>query len=440
MSLRAGIHRELGVRIAIVGSGISGLVCAYVLCKYHDVVVYEANDYIGGHTHTVQTPSGSRVDTGFIVFNRENYPNFCGLLSELGIQSQPTSMSFSARCDASGLEYSTSSLNHLFSQRKNLLNPAFYALLRDILRFNRQVTGLLEQVDEKLTVVEFLKQQLYSEVFARHFLYPISTALWSCPQEMLEEFPMRFILEFYLHHGMHKLLNQPGWNVVAGGSSHYVEKLVVPFRDRIRTSCPVSSVQRDKESVYIITKNGTERYDEVIFACHSDQSLRILGDSASIMEREMLIAFPYSKNKVTLHTDTKVLPMNKRAWASWNSQVERQPSPQAKVTYNMNMLQSLKTDQTFCVSLNQDHGIESNKVIERFEYEHPLFNTRRATVQKNHAELIRQKRSSFCGAYWGNGFHEAGVTSGLAVCKGFGIVPDWASQSNSSAGTAKGMG
>ncbi len=428
------------VKIAIIGSGISGLVCAYVLCKYHDIVVYEASEYVGGHTHTVQTPSGHRIDTGFIVFNHENYPNFCGLLSELGVASQPTSMSFSARCDTTGLEYSTASLNHLFAQRRNLLKPAFYALLRDILQFNRQATGLMEQLDDEITVLQFLQQQRYSETFSRYFLYPICTALWSCPQEKLEAFPMRFILEFYLHHGMHKILHQPGWHVIANGSSRYVEKIIVPFREGIRTSCPVKTVQRTGESVTVLSKQGAATYDEIIFACHSDQALRILGNGASSTERETLSAFPYSRNAVTLHTDTTVLPRNQRVWASWNSRVERIPASQAKVTYNMNKLQSLKSKQTFCVSLNVDDVIDTRKVIERFQYEHPLYNTRRTITQKRQAALIRQNRTSFCGAYWGNGFHEAGVVSGLAVCKAFVPTPGWAQQKDSTTGNLKVVG
>ncbi|MFO0813113.1 MAG: FAD-dependent oxidoreductase [Gemmatales bacterium] len=418
------------MRIAIIGSGISGLVCAYFLSKHHEVTIYEASDRVGGHTHTVQTPSGHAVDTGFIVFNYENYPNFTGLLRELGVTAQPTSMSFSITCESSGLEYSTASLNHLFAQRRNLFSPVFYSMLQGILRFNSEVTQLLTSISESVTVAEFLKQHRYSESFIKNFLYPISTALWSCPQSSIESFPMRFILEFYQHHGMHKILNQPGWHVIQGGSYRYVEKMIVSFRDRIRLQSPVTRLTRTDGIVQLHSQHGQEEYDEVILACHSNQALNILGDDASQLERELLSAFPYSRNAVTLHTDTAVLPRNRRAWASWNSRVERVPATQAKVTYNMNMLQSLQASETFCVSLNQNDAISAKNVIKYLEYEHPLYDTRRAEAQKRHGEVIRQARTSFCGAYWGNGFHEAGVASAMRVCQAYHALPSWAQVTN----------
>ncbi len=414
------------MRIAIIGSGIAGLVSAYVLSKQHKVTVFEADHRIGGHTHTVKTPSGEWVDTGFIVFNYENYPNFSGLLRELGVTAQPTSMSFSSSCETTGLEYSTASINRLFAQRSNFFNLSLYSMIRGILRFNRDVSRLLNEVNESVTVTEFVKNQRYSAAFVKHFLYPISTALWSCPQSSIESFPMRFILEFYQHHGMHKILNQPGWNVIQGGSHRYVEKLIVSFQENIRTSTPVGKVERFADGVMVHSASGNEKYEEVIFACHSDQALQILGSEATPVEHELLGAFPYSKNAVTLHTDTRVLPRNQRAWASWNARIERTPAEQAKVTYNMNMLQSLQSHETFCVSLNQDASLDASKVIRKLAYDHPLYDTRRARAQSRHREVIRQQRSSFCGAYWGNGFHEAGVASALRVCEAFGPLPSWA--------------
>lgn len=407
------------MRLAIIGSGISGLVCAYRLHQQHHVTLFEANDYIGGHTHTIKTPAGHEVDTGFIVFNRENYPHFCRLLDELGVASQPTSMSFSGRCDATGLEYSTASVNDLFAQRRNLMKPAFYQMLRDILRFNRQVATLGNTLSQQMTVREFLESQRYSRSFTRNFLYPISVALWSCPQETIDRFPMRFVLEFYLHHGMHKLLGQPGWHVIQGGSHQYVKKLIQPFANQIRVSCPVQSVKRLAHEVHIQSRAGNEVFDEVIFACHSDQALRILGQDARPVERELLGAFPYTSNAVTLHTDTSVLPRNRRAWASWNASIDVTPAPSARVTYYMNRLQSLKTAEHYCVSLNQDENIQTDKVITRLQYDHPQFNLHRSKAQSRQSELIRQHRTSFCGAYWGNGFHEAGVVSALRVCDSF---------------------
>jgi uncharacterized protein len=413
------------LRLAIVGSGISGLVCAYVLSQQHDVTIFEADSRIGGHTHTIQTPNGPWVDTGFIVFNHENYPNFVGLLNELGVVSQPTSMSFSSSCETTGLEYSTASINQLFAQRRNLLNPTLYSMILGILRFNRDCVKLLPTIDDKVTVAEFVRQHSYSQAFVEHFLYPISTALWSCPQSSIESFPMRFILEFYQHHGMHKLLHQPGWHVIQGGSHRYVEKLVARLGDRIRLNSAVEQVIRTDEEVTVRTSSGAENFDEVILACHSDQALSILGDSIHPIEKELLTAFPYSRNAVTLHTDTGVLPRNRRAWSAWNSRVERTPATEAKVTYIMNILQGLISNEVYCVSLNQDQALDAKKIIRKLNYDHPLYDTRRAAVQRRHAEVIRQRRTSFCGAYWGNGFHEAGVQSALRVCRAYGSLPHW---------------
>lgn len=414
------------MRVAIVGSGIAGLVCAYLLHPLHDVVVYESSGRMGGHTHTVQVPGGPRVDTGFIVFNRENYPNFTSLLHDLGVPYQCTAMSFSAHCEHSGLEYSTASINHLFAQRRNLVRPLFYSLLSGIMRFNREVAKGVESLKDDLTVGQFLLKHRYPESFFNYFLYPISTALWSCPRSNIESFPMRFIMEFYRHHGMHKLLNQPAWHVIKGGSYRYVEKLSAPIRETVRLNSPVDHVTRESERVILHAQGRHEDFDEVIFACHSDQALRLLGDGASPLEREVLGAFPYSSNSVTLHTDTSILPANRRAWAAWNSRIEKTPSKSSKVSYNMNILQSLQSEKTYSVSLNQDDKINHSSVVKRMVYEHPIFNTQRSSAQRRHVELIRQARSSFCGAYWGNGFHEAGVVSAFKVCQAFGVLPAWA--------------
>ncbi len=414
------------MKIAIVGTGISGLVAAYLLNGQHELTLFEANDYIGGHTHTVPVDVQDRqlaIDTGFIVFNDWTYPNFIKLLDQLGVESQPTSMSFSVRCDRTGLEYNGTSLNGLFAQRSNLLSPRFYRMLLDVLRFNRESLSLLESASEDLTVAEFLQQHGYSRQFADQYLIPMGAAIWSCPLETFGQFPMRFIVEFYRNHGLLSVRHRPQWRVISGGSWKYVDKLTAGFRDRIRLSSPVTAVRRDDAGVSIDVNGATiaERFEHVIFACHSDQALRMLGTGATSTEREILSEFPYQQNETVLHTDTSVLPRRRRAWASWNYHVRNDGSPSnATLTYNMNILQSITSDTTYCVTLNSTSLIDERKILGRFNYHHPIFTVRRRVAQQRHAELINRDRTSFCGAYWGNGFHEDGVNSALAVAAGLG--------------------
>ena len=284
------------MRIAIIGTGISGLVAASRLHREHDLHVFEANDYVGGHTNTVSVEwQGERhdIDTGFIVFNERTYPNFCRLLDELDVLSDATSMSFSVRCDLSGLEYTGKSLNGLFAQRSNLLRPWFYRMIRDILRFNRDAPRLLDGTDEQLTVGEYLKRSRFSRELADQYLLPMGAAIWSCPATTFEQFPMRFIAEFYLNHGLFSVRNRPTWRVIRGGSHRYVEKLMAGFRDRIRLSTAIESVRRHEDSVTVQPAGReAEAFDEVIFACHSDQALSILGEDANATERELLSVFP----------------------------------------------------------------------------------------------------------------------------------------------------
>lgn len=414
------------MRIAIIGSGISGLTAAYRLHQEHEITLFEANDYIGGHTNTVGVEwegERHRIDTGFIVHNDRTYPNFCRLMEELGVVSDPTSMSFSVRCDESGLEYNGTSLNGLFTQRLNLIRPRFYRMLVDIVRFNKESVALLEGEDDSLTVGEYLRAHKYSDDFRDRYLVPMGAAIWSCPPETFEQFPIRFIVEFYLNHGLLSLSNRPTWRVIRGGSAEYVKAMTAGFRDRIRLNCGVESVQREQDRIELRFKVPSgievETFDEVIFACHSDQALKILGEGATGVERELLTAFPYEANSAVLHTDTKLLPRKKRAWASWNYLITDEKKQHATVTYNMNILQHLKSKHVFCVTLNQQDVIDEEKVIERFEYAHPVYNVGRKQAQERHEELIRENRTSFCGAYWGNGFHEDGVQSALRVSEAF---------------------
>lgn len=413
------------MKVAIIGAGISGLTAAYRLSTIHDVTVFEANDYPGGHTNTVDIELDGEhhaIDTGFIVFNDWTYPNFIALLNELHVKSLPTSMSFSVRCDSANLEYNGSSLNGLFSQRSNLIRPAFYRMLRDILRFNKEACGLMfsKSVSDETTVGEFLRRNKYSLEFAEHYILPMGSAIWSCPVGTFETFPIRFIVEFYKNHGLLSVRNRPVWRVVEGGSKSYVTQMVKRFQDRVRLNTPIDKIARTASGVVITPKNKPpETFDHVVFGCHSDQCLRMLSDATPV-EQSVLTEFPYERNVAILHTDESVLPKKRRAWAAWNYLLNERTSPSdahpATVTYQMNMLQHLKSRHSFNVTLNSDQNISPAKVLRRLEYSHPVFTVRRAAAQRRHSELINANRTSYCGAYWGNGFHEDGVVSAIRVC------------------------
>ena len=401
------------------------MTAAALLHERHDVTVFEANDYIGGHTHTVEVQLGDErraIDTGFIVFNDRTYPNFCRLLDQLRVASQPTEMSFSVRCGRSGLEYNGSSLNGLFAQRRNLVRPGFHRMLRDILRFNREATEHLDRVPEGMTVQEYLANHRYSRAFADQYLLPMGAAIWSCPTETFARFPIRFIIEFYAHHGLLQIRDRPQWRVITGGSRQYVERLTAPYRERIRLSTPVHAVHRNGAGVMVESSRGLEQFDQVVLACHSDTSLRLLRDADSV-ETDLLRAFPYGRNRVVLHTDDSVLPRRRRAWASWNYHIP--PSSQARptVTYWMNRLQGIESRHNFCVTLNEEQAINPAQVLGTYDYAHPVFTVERAAAQQRHREVIRRRGVSLCGAYWGNGFHEDGVRSALSVCGAMGIDP-----------------
>lgn len=414
------------MRVGVIGSGISGLTASWLLSGEHAVTLFESNDYIGGHTHTIPVDYQGQhyeIDTGFIVFNDWTYPNFIALLDELGVASQPTSMGFSVRNDKTGIEYAGTDLKGLFAQKSNLLKPSFYRMLRDILRFNREAPRYVRGREDE-TVGEFLQQHRYSREFAENYLLPMGAAIWSCPMQTFAEFPIRFIIEFYINHGLLLLTGRPIWRVIQGGSARYVERLIEPFSKSIRLNSPVQSIKRYSDSVIIKTAAGCEQFDEVILACHSDQAVRMLED-ADPLERDLLSKFPYSKNIAILHTDESVLPRRRQAWASWNYHVRAEADQRPSVTYNMNILQSLKAPATFNVTLNEKHRIDSRKILGEYQYSHPIFTVERKQAQSRHREVIRHRRTSYCGAYWGNGFHEDGVVSAMAVGAAFGILPPW---------------
>jgi predicted NAD/FAD-binding protein len=410
-------------RVAIVGGGISGLTSAYLLAPDHEVTLFEANDYPGGHTNTVTVEVGGEsrdVDTGFIVFNERNYPHFTKLLDRLDVASQPTCMSFSVRCDRTGTEYNGTSLNGLFAQRGNLFRRRFLGMLRDIFRFNREAKERFETLDETTTVAEWVEERGYGRAFTEHYLVPMGAALWSSPPDSFRGFPIRFVIEFFRNHSMLDIGGRPVWRVIEGGSKRYVEAMTRSFADRIRLSTPVTEIRRETRGVRLKTAGGeAHEFDHVILACHADQALRMLADPSET-ERELLGAFPYQPNEAVLHTDTSVLPRRPRARASWNYRLPVDNPDQATVTYDMNRLMSLDTDDRFLVTLNDASAIDPLRVLRTFQYSHPVYVAGRAQAQRRHHELIGVNRTSFCGAYWGYGFHEDGVRSALRVAAVFG--------------------
>jgi len=411
------------MKIAIVGSGIAGNVAAYRLHREHDITVFEADDRPGGHTHTHVIEIGGReyhVDTGFIVFNDWTYPNFIELLAELGVESRPSHMSFSVRCERSGLEYNGTSLRSLFAQRRNLLRPSFHRMLRGILRFNREAPRLLAPTAADISLRDYLQDEShYSAEFIDHYLVPMGAAIWSAQPRCILEMPARFLVRFFHNHGMLSVNRRPEWRVIQGGSQAYLHRLIAPFRHRLRTALPVTGVRRHPTRVEIELADGThERFDHVFLACHSDQALRLLRDPTTA-EREVLSAIPYQDNEVVLHTDTRLLPRRKLAWAAWNYHLLDTAQQRAAVTYNMNILQGLDSPETFCVTLNRSADIDPRKVIKRLHYSHPMFTPAAVAAQARHGEINGACRTWYCGAYWRYGFHEDGVVSALEALRQF---------------------
>jgi predicted NAD/FAD-binding protein len=410
------------MKIAIIGTGIAGNVIAHHLHREHDITLFEANRHVGGHTHTHEVTSNGRtyaVDTGFIVYNDWTYPNFIALLEELGVESQAADMSFAVKSEVSGLEYCGSSLNRLFAQRRNLIRPAFYRMLRDIIRFNREAPRLLQADSPSKTLGDYLAAEGYSRNFVDDYIVPMGAAIWSTdPQQMLS-FPAQFFVRFFSNHGLLNLKERPQWRVIKGGSKSYVDKLVAPFRHRIRLGTPVTAVRRFDSHVLVqAAHQEAERFDAVFLACHSDQALAML-DSPTPSEREVLGAIPYQQNEAVLHTDTRLLPRRRLAWAAWNYHLLAGEGNRVAVTYNMNILQSLDAAQTFCVTLNNTAAIREERIIKRVRYDHPLYTTASVAAQQRHREINGGCRTYFCGAYWRNGFHEDGVVSALEALKVF---------------------
>jgi predicted NAD/FAD-binding protein len=412
------------MHIAIIGSGISGLTCAYLLSRQHQVTLFEADGRIGGHTHTVDVDWQGRrygVDTGFIVYNDWTYPNFIRLLDQLGVASRPTEMSFSVHDPASGQEYKGHTLGSLFARRRNLLSPGFWGMLRDILRFNREATADLQaqRIDATTRLGDYLRDRRYGQRFIDHYIVPMGSAIWSMSPAGMLEFPLQFFVRFCHNHGLLSVNQRPQWRVLEGGSRAYIEPLCTRFRQRIHLDCPVQRVSRDTDGVTVHSRRGPERFDKVIFACHSDQALALL-DTPSVDEVDVLGALAYAHNEVLLHSDTRLLPQRQKAWASWNYRLGGPPQAPAALTYNMNILQGFDAPVTFCVSLNQSESVDPAKVLARFDYAHPQYSLAGIAAQARQNDLQGQQHSYFCGAYWANGFHEDGVVSALTVAEHFG--------------------
>jgi predicted NAD/FAD-binding protein len=411
------------MRIAVIGTGISGLTSAYLLSEDHQVYVYEANDYVGGHTNTLDVSFNGQsyaVDTGFIVFNEKTYPNFVKLMKRLNVGWQKSLMSFSVQCEKSGLEFSPSTLNSLFIQRRNLLRPSFYRMLWDVMRFKKDSEALLNADDDDLTLFDFLTDKGYSQAFIDHFIIPMGEAIWSADPVKFNEFPAHYFAQFFQNHGFLNVKDQPQWLTVKGRSRQYLEPITRAFHDRIRVNCPIENIRRHEDSVEIKPRNQpSEKYDQVVVATHSDQALSMLADPSD-KEQNILGAIPYQENQAVLHSDESLLPSKRAAWASWNYHIPREDLGRVAVTYDMNILQSIGAPRELCVSLNLSKSINPQKIHRQMTYHHPVYDPDSLNARKSHGQINGINRTYYAGAYWGYGFHEDGVKSALEVCKHFG--------------------
>jgi predicted NAD/FAD-binding protein len=415
------------MKVAIIGAGIAGLTTAHLLDPSHEVTVFEAAGYAGGHTNTVRvdTPRQTHlIDTGFIVFNDRNYPRFQALLERLGVASQPSTMTFSVADERGDFEYSGASPNGLYAKRSHLVTPWFQRMLVDLARFNVAARALVRDGDgaDGPSLGRWCEQQRFSRPFIERLIVPQASAVWSADPHQMWTFPARFLAEFFDNHGMLGLRGRPQWRVVSGGSARYVQALTAGLRGRVRLSTPVRSVTRAPDHVSVTPRGGeAERFDEVVIATHSDQALQLLTDVTD-PERALLGAIPYQVNEAVLHTDIAMLPRRRRAWASWNFHLLDEPRDQTTVTYHMNRLQSLQADREFCVTLNRSAEIDPARIIRTIPYAHPVYTREGLGAQARVAEISGAAHTHFCGAYWGWGFHEDGVVSAERVAARLGVA------------------
>ncbi len=417
------------MRIAVVGAGISGNLVARLLHPGNDVHLYEANDYVGGHSNTVDFQLGAtrgRADTGFMVYNERTYPNFVRMLNWLDVPSRPSDMSFSVRCDVRGWEYQGSSVDGLFAQRSNLVRPRFYGMLYDIQRFNRLATQAAETgaLDDGVSMGDYLASIGVGAAFREQYLVPMVAAIWSARPESIEGFPARFLVGFMRNHGLLQVHDRPQWRTIVGGARSYVKRLLEPLGDQVHRNCPVQAVTRRPDHVELRLGDGrVESFDQVVLAAHADQSLAMLTDASSD-ERQILSAFPYQLNEAALHTDTSLLPRRRRAWASWNYHRESTGTQRVTVTYDLSRLQGLSTPSPLLLTLNRTSAIAPDRLLQLISYHHPAYTRASIEAQRRFDEINGVRRTYFCGAYWGYGFHEDGVNSALAVARFFGRTWD----------------
>jgi predicted NAD/FAD-binding protein len=417
------------LRIAVIGGGVAGITAAYLLQQRHQVTLFEKNAYIGGHTHTILIPegpdAGTPVDTGFIVLNDRTYPCFNRLLERLNVPVQPSDMSFSYFSEDTGFQYASRDINSLFAKRRNAFDLGFLRLLLDIVRFNRIARReLLQERLDQLTLGAFLDRFRFSPRFRDQYILPMAAAIWSSPDEDVADFPMATFARFFHNHGLLTVRDQPQWYVVKGGSHAYVKAFRAQFAGHVETDCPVDRIQRSAEAVGVRLADGRQSaHDHVVIATHADEAYRLLDDPSGD-ERRLLGPWRYSTNRVVLHSDRRFMPSNKRAWASWNYTREAGAPPRAPVTltYHMNRLQGLRTRNDYFVTLNPGREIDERHVIERLVYTHPMFTFESLATQSRLPRLVNRNRTSYCGSYFGYGFHEDAVHAATQVAEAFGIV------------------
>ena len=416
------IDKNKRQNIAIIGSGISGLTSAYLLSKYHNVHLYEKNDYIGGHTHTHELNENSNklnVDSGFIVYNENTYPNFIKLLDTLKVERQHTEMGFSVKSDIGDFEYAGNSLRSFFAQKSNILKPKFWKMTFDIIRFNKIANNDHEK-KINLSLKEYLNKYSFSKSFTKNYILPMGAAIWSTSPKLMLDMPAYFFIRFFKNHGLLKIADRPQWWVIKNGSNQYVKEIIKPFINHIHLNSKIDTISRKGAKVYIGIKNKIKEYDSVVISTHSNQALNLLSDPTTD-EKNILGNIKYQKNTALIHTDVSILPKRKLAWSSWNYLINQDSNQLVTLTYNMNILQNLKSNKTYCVTINNTKKLNPDKIIKEIIYHHPLFTESSVKAQKQKAIICGLNNTYYTGAYWGYGFHEDGVNSALDVCSKFGI-------------------